>query len=113
MAPVPPKYVAPDYVAVGAVVPAMGNHLIDTTSPEFSPTVFTHTFIYGSFDGEITFYEPMVTREFLLGQPEDACVQIKKPQGFAQAGWYPTEYCMRYHQDDNNYTVSLEKFVAR
>ena len=113
MAPVPAEYVAPDYITVGAVVPAMGNHLIDPTSPEFSPTEFTHTFIYGTFDGEITFYEPMITRKFLLGQPEDACAPIKMPESFDQANWYPTEYCMRYHQEDNNYTVSLEKFVAR
>jgi hypothetical protein len=29
--PIPANYMAPDYVDVEAVVPAMGNHLIDTT----------------------------------------------------------------------------------
>src|SRR3954447_5500734 len=36
---------------------AMGNHLADPTGPEFNGERFTHTFIYGSWDDEVTFYE--------------------------------------------------------
>lgn len=110
---VPAVYVAPDHINVGAVVPGMGNHLIDVTGPEFNGTKFNHTFIYGVFDGEVTFYEPMITREFLLAKPDNACVDFKRPGGFATAGWYPTQYCMRYHQNTNTYTVSLEGFVSQ
>jgi len=91
----------------------MENHLIDTNLPEFGPAKCTNAFIYGSFDGEMIFYEHMITREFLLGIPQNPCRPIKQPQSFAPKNYYPTEYCMRYNQYDNIYTVSLEKFVAR
>ncbi|MGE5173722.1 MAG: hypothetical protein ACM3MD_07835, partial [Betaproteobacteria bacterium] len=51
--PVPAQYLPKNHINVGAAVPAMGNHLIDTTTPELAkpPTKFTHTFIYGAYDG--------------------------------------------------------------
>ena len=106
---VPTKLVAPGHINVGAVVPAMGNHLIDVGGSEFRGTPFTHTFIYGSFDGEITFFEPMITRAFLLGKPSQ-CIDFKQPSSYEVDGWYPTQYCMRYEQSTNSYTVSLEGF---
>jgi hypothetical protein len=112
--PVPAKYVAPDHIDVGAAVPAMGNHLIDPTSPELvDPNQkFTHTWIYGAYDGHIIFYEPMITRDFLLSQP-DVCTSLKIPQAWETSGYYPTKYCIRYRADSQETTVSLEKFVYR
>lgn len=46
-------------------VPLMGVHWVDMASPEFQGQPFTHTFIFGSWDGRMTFYEPMVTLAFL------------------------------------------------
>ena len=34
--PLPPNYIHPDFQDVDAVAPAMGNHLIDLTGPEFN-----------------------------------------------------------------------------
>jgi hypothetical protein len=112
--PVPEKYVAPDYADLEAIVPDMGNHLVDLTTPELGdpPVKFTHTFIYGAFDGHITFFEPMITTEFLLSNP-DECVPIKLPEAWEVAGYYPTEYCMRHLEDEAAYTISLEGFVHR
>jgi hypothetical protein len=112
--PVPERYVPPDYVDLKAVVPDMGNHLLDVTSPELGdpPARFTHTFIYGAYDGHITFYEPMITTEFLLTNP-NVCVPIRQPEAWEVAGYYPTEYCMRYLEDEAAYTISLEGFVHR
>jgi hypothetical protein len=112
--PVPAKYVARDYVDLQVVAPDMGNHLIDTTSPELRdpPVKFTHTFIYGAYDGKITFYEPMITAEFLLSNP-DVCVPLKLPDAYEMAGYYPTQYCMRRVADEELYTISLEGFVHR
>jgi hypothetical protein len=112
--PVPKHYVHPDHIDVGAAVPDMGNHLIDSKSPELvtAGTVFTHTFIFGAYDGQITFYEPMITQAFLESRPE-LCVPIKQPQAWAIAGHYPTTYCIRYLADGDRYTVSLEDFVER
>lgn len=112
--PVPARYLAPDHIDVGAAVPAMGNHLIDPNSPELvDPNQkFTHTWIYGAYDGHIIFYEPMITRDFLLSQP-DVCAALKLPQAWETSGYYPTKYCIRYLADKGEYRVSLEEFVMR
>jgi hypothetical protein len=112
--PIPKHYVHPDHIDVGAAVPDMGNHLIDSKSPELvtQGTLFTHTFIFGAYDGHVSFYEPMITRAYLESRP-DLCVPIKQPQAWAIAGYYPTTYCIRYLADDKRYTVSLEEFVHR
>lgn len=114
--PVPARYVHPDFLDVGAAVTEMGNHLVNTQAAELAPggPPFTHTWIFGAYDGHITFYEPMITNDFLLGRP-DECVAIKEPAAFEAAGYYPTEYCMRVVQSEGSaaYTVSLEGFVWR
>jgi hypothetical protein len=110
--PLPPNYLAPDYVDVQAVVPAMGNHLIDTTGPEFQKQPFTRSWIYGVYDGKVIFYEAMVTRDYMLTKP-NACLPIKMPRAFAVAGFYPTEYCVRHDAATGEYSVSLEKFTRR
>ncbi len=112
--PVPVKYVHPDHVSVGATVQKMGDHLINTKAPEFAkpPVKFTHTFIYGADDGHITFFEPMVTVEFLLSKPKQ-CIDLKLPQAWERAGYYPTQYCIRYLAAKDEFTVSLEGFVKR
>lgn len=112
--PVPEKYVDHRHVSVGAAVAMMGNHLIDMTSPEFAkpPKKFTHTWIFGAYDGRITFYEPMITREFFMSHPS-TCAPIKQPKAWQTAGYHPTRYCIRYHQRANKYTVSLEGLEYR
>lgn len=112
--PVPAKYVHPEHVSVKGAVAAMGDHLIDSKTPELaksSPTKFTHTWIFGAYDGHIIFYEPMFTRAFLLSRP-DSCKPIKQPAAWERAGYYPTEYCFRF-KAGSGYTVSLEGLVKR
>lgn len=111
---VPDKYVDRRHINVDAVVAAMGNHLIDSTSHEFAkpPGRFTHTWIFGAYDGRITFYEPMITHEFLMTRP-NVCVPIKQPQAWQIAGYYPSRYCIRHHAAANKHTVSLEGLVYR
>lgn len=110
--PLPAKYVPPDYQDLQVVAPDMGNHLLDVTSPELGdpPARFTHTFIYGVYDGRVTFLEPMITTEFLTSISEE-CVPIKQPAAWEVAGYYPTQYCMRHLADEDAYAVSLEGFV--
>ena len=45
--PLPANYVHADFRDVDAVVPAMGNHLIDLTGPEFNKQRFTRSWIFG------------------------------------------------------------------
>lgn len=113
VSPVPAKYVASDHINVNAAVGGMGNHLVDSKSPELStpPQKFTHTWIFGAYGGHIIFYEPMITREFLLSG-FSGCVPIKQPQGWEKTGYHPTEYCMR-RSGSGEYTVSLEGLMYR
>ena len=112
--PVPAKYLHADHIDVGAAVPDMGNHLIDSKSPELVPggPPFTHTFIYGAYDGHVTFYEPMITHAYLAGKPS-MCADLKLPRAWERAGSYPTKYCIRHNAGEGRYTVSLESFVHR
>jgi hypothetical protein len=110
--PVPANYVHPDYQDVEAVVPAMGNHLVDLTGPEFHGQPFTRSFIFGVYDGAVTFYEEMVSRAHLLERP-NRCVAIKAPRAVARSGYYPTVSCLRHDAATGEHTVSLEGFVRR
>jgi hypothetical protein len=111
------KYVNAGHIDVKAAVSKMGNHLIDSKSPEVSwdpktHKIFTHTFVFGTWDGDIIFYEPMITHKFLSGKP-DMCKPIKQPTAWARAGYYPTRYCMVYLAGPGVYTISLEGMVYR
>jgi hypothetical protein len=110
--PLPSRYMPPDYKSVDAVAPAMGNHLIDLTSPEFHNHKFTRTWIYGTYDGRVTFYEEMVTRAYLLSRPAK-CFPLKSPPAVDVTGYYPTVSCIRYLAPEDAYTVSMEGFVLR
>jgi hypothetical protein len=113
--PVPARYLPPGYVDVGAVVPRMGNHLLDSHSPELKDSLpFTSTFIYGAYEGELIFWEPMITLEYLQ-KTRNACLPIRRPEAFREAGYYPTQYCVRQDWQGQR-TVTLERFqysVAR
>lgn len=109
--PVPAKYVHPDFADVGATVGMMGNHLIDTKTAELaSPgTPFTHTFIFGAYDGRVIFHEVMVTTAF-LGETGDLCTAIKQPEARQVAGYYPAQYCFRRDPADGSTRVYLTGF---
>ena len=110
--PLPPNYIHSDFQDVGAAAPAMGNHLIDPTSPEFHGEAFTRTWIYGKYDGRIIFYEEMLTLEYILSKPNE-CFSIKSPEAVGLSGYYPTQSCVRYNAQTDEYTVSMEEFVLR
>ena len=101
-----------DFKDVEAVAPAMGNHYVDLTAPEFRGTPFTRTWIYGAYDGRVTFYEEMVTLDHMKATAE-ACYPIKAAPAVAQAGRYPTRSCLRQVKGEPAYTVSLESFETR
>jgi hypothetical protein len=110
--PLLPKYLPAGHIDAGIVVPRMGNHLLDSKSPELidPSNTFTRTFIYGAFDGELIFWEPMITLDFLR-QGQTTCFDIGQPQAFRRSGYYPTQYCVRQEPHSGSRTVSLERFV--
>jgi hypothetical protein len=111
--PVPAKYVHPEHANVDAAVGQMGNHLIDTMTPELGipPEPFTHTWIFGTYDGSVIFHEVMSTHSFMM-LGADTCAEIKQPAAWEQAGYYPSRYCFR-HGADGVLQVVMEGFVMR
>jgi len=112
--PLPKNYMHADFKDVDAVAPAMGNHLVDQTAHEFHGVPFNHTWIYGAYDGRVTFYEEMLTLAYLKSHPKN-CFPIKTTPAVALTGYYPTKSCIRYvkKNDKEEYTVSLEDFQLR
>ncbi len=110
--PVPSNFIHPDFKNVDAAAPAMGNHLVDLTSPELHGEVFGRTWIFGSYDGRITFWEEMVTLAYLQRRSTE-CHDIKTPPAVAVAGYYPTQLCFRFNGETNEQSVSMEGFTYR
>jgi hypothetical protein len=106
----------PDYFRTNYVVPAMGEHLFDALAPEWdgpgerSGEPFTKTFVWGHWDGDLNFFEPMVTTEYFRELSGSESAPIRTPERFPEAGEYPTEYVIRYHAGEEAYTVTLEGF---
>jgi hypothetical protein len=95
----------------GPPVPMMGKHWIDVTSPELHGAPFTQTFLYGSYDGKVVFYEPMITYDFLKATTSFQR-SIPQPSKFKIAGYYPTK--MTINKEAGGKTnISLESFVYR
>lgn len=103
------EYVPKNYVP-GPAVPKMGKHFIDITSPELNGKAFNETFIYGTYDGKVTFYEPMITLAFLLSA-ESFERQIPQPEKYMKPGYYPTTMSIAKH--DGVTDIILSGFVKR
>lgn len=100
------------YLRVPGGVPAMGAHWVDLTSPELNGGKFTHTFIYGSYNGKVTFEEPMITLETLTGGSTIAKA-IRQPAKFSPAGNYPSWYKIWKEDKKGRHYVALSNFVKR
>ncbi len=104
-------YLPAGYVKSPGGVPGMGAHWSDVASPEFHGQRFTETLIYGSYDGHVTFMEPMVALSVLQNSP--AVEQdIKQPAQYEKPGYYPTHYRITA-QPDGSDEVVLTQFVKR
>jgi hypothetical protein len=114
--------------AAAATVPLMGLHWLDVRSPElqgltgkpeqFKP--FTKTFIYGSWNGEFIFDEPMITRAYILAKKDatdpavrDELIPVSTPAKYALSGFYPNAYRISYDAEAKEYRVALTQMVRR
>ncbi len=93
-------------------VPAMGEHWLDTTHPIFTGEPFDHVFIYGSWDGEVTFLEPMITRE-VIDSRKRIVTKIKQPEAVAETGYYPTRYTISYNGGTDTHDIVLDGMKLR
>lgn len=104
------QYVPPYYLQIPGGEPQMGAHWVDLLAPEFNGGTFTRTFIWGSYDGEFIFWEPMITRAYLLSQPDEV-MPVRQPSAYAKDGWYATDYMVKYSTKPNQYTIALVNLV--
>lgn len=91
--------------------PQMGKHWADGTSPELNPVnpqPFTQTFIYGSYKGNVTFYEPMATLDFLT-TTTSFTRNIPQPSKWGKEGYYPTK--LSFKKTGGTTQVTLHDFV--
>lgn len=88
----------------------MGSHWIDVTSGELNGKPFTETFIFGSYDGKVTFYEPMITLDFLKNN-SNYVREIPQPAKVQTSSWYPTK--MKILKHDGLTEIVLDEFVYR
>lgn len=109
-----PEFLPPDNVLVPDVggVPTEGWHAVDLKSPEFLGQGFDNTFLYGYYNGELVFWEPMVTKAFLETQP-NTTDPLKLPAAYSKSGYYPTSYSVKYDEMHQEYTVSLDGLTYR
>lgn len=120
---IPPGYGSPSVLfglpIADVAVPRMGVHWIDPTSPEYPPQLqpFTHTFIIGTWDGRVTFYEPMVTREFMQNVRSGAAPPLHKSVSVAQqhepAGHYPDGYSVVWDATKKEYRIAITGLAWR
>lgn len=111
-----------------ATVPQMGLHWLDVRSPElqgmagnpagFKP--FTKTFIYGSWDGQFIFDEPMITRAYIMEKRSttdaavrDEIIPVSTAPKYSPAGYYPSAYRIAWDAQAKEYRVSLVQLSWR
>jgi hypothetical protein len=108
-----PAFIPPDYIPEPTPpAPGEGRHWIDTRSPEFRGQPFGKTFIYGTYDGEIIFAEPMLTKDLLETHPNTR-EAISLPAAYAKSAYYPTHYGINYDRTQQVYSVSLDGLTFR
>lgn len=108
----PPNYFVPGPPnSGGAAEPKMGTHWIDANAAELQPGGdFTQTFVYGSYDGKVTFYEPMLAYSFLQST-SSFNRDIPQPALVQKSGHYPRK--MTVTHSNGEYKVCLEDFYYR
>jgi hypothetical protein len=108
--------------AEAVAVPMMGMHWIDTRSPELQGLFgnpegyrpFTATFIYGAWDGQFIFMEPMITRAYIMAKRDatdpavrDEVIPISTSPAYPAGGFRPDAYRITYDARAREYRVAL------
>lgn len=108
-----PVYWPENYVPTPGFVPMMGKHWLNLMSNEAQGGTFDQTFIFGSYNGDFIFYEPMVTLKYLR-EKTDATYPIFQPAQFQRQGlYYPTNYSINYDATKKEYIIKMGGMVLR
>jgi hypothetical protein len=114
--------------ASAVTVPQMGLHWLDVRSPELQGIVgnpagfkpFTKTFLYGSYDGQFIFDEPMITRAYILSKKTatnpsdiDEIIPVSTAHRYSPAGFYPSAYRITWDAQQKEYRIALTQLNWR
>jgi hypothetical protein len=88
----------------------MGLHWTDTAAAEFHGQPFTRTFIAGSWYGQFTFLEPMVTRAYLLAHPNDV-IAVPRASLATPGGYYSAAYRVSWDSASAEWHIALTKLA--
>ena len=106
---IPEGYITPPPISA---VPQMGVHWFSPTDPSLAKGKFDEIMIFGSWDGMLTFIEPMMTRAWLMTKPTFEEL-LKLPQAYQHDGFYPTTYKVSFDTSTNEYVITLGGLVER
>lgn len=106
----PANYLPAGYV-MDTGMQRMGMHWRDPASPELSGQPFTSTYLYGSYNGKITFVEPMIAKSYLDSKPALVKRTVKLPQLGSTTGYQATGYSIVYDETKHEYRIALVDFV--
>lgn len=106
------RFIPAGYVVEPHPVPAMGVHWADASTPEFHGKAFTHTLIYGAWDGRVTFIEPMIAKT-VFDARNPVVAAIKQPDAVAVSGRYPTRYRIDFDAAAAEHRIVFEELVTR
>jgi hypothetical protein len=110
---IPEGYVLPPLEAPGACIPKMGYHAVPLK--DLGPDqVFVQTPIYGYYGGDLIFFEPMITHEYLQsGRPAEH--HILYPDAFiatVQDKFVPTDFRLKFDALGQSYRLSLISAIS-
>ena len=104
------KYIPEHYEAEEGGIPNMGGHFVDVTSGEFNDQKFDYTFIFGNYDAQVIFIEPMITLEVFKSK-KDVSIPITQPKAWQKSGYYPQNYHFYYDTEKDSHIVVMENMV--
>jgi hypothetical protein len=102
------EYLPKDYIQAPGIVGKMGSHWVDSLAPEFNGQPFTSTLIYGSYNGRVSFVEPMITKALLESHP-NLSMLIKQPAKAADGRFVPGQYRISYDETAHTITVAVDR----
>jgi len=105
----PAGFLPASFTATPGGVPQMGKHWGDNNMQ----MPFTHTMVYGSYNGKVSFVEPMITKT-LLESGQQITTGYGQPTQFEKTGkYYPTKYKIYMDASTHKHYVTLSDFVLR
>ncbi|WP_025410101.1 DUF5602 domain-containing protein [Gemmatirosa kalamazoonensis] len=106
------EFIPAGYI-LGMASARMGQHWRDPSGPEFNGQPFTSTLIYGSYDGAVSFVEPMIAKSYLETKPTAVVKPIKLPAQYSVRGYQATTYTVGWDAATKEYRVALFGLVQR